>query len=285
MLAPAAKPMPAVKPKPHKTVQEVPAPDPVPVEAGKPAPETVAAADTADAPPAPEVPAEPPASTPVAAAPEIAPPLPRSGRIRYSIMRGDGGFVVGQSVHEWHHDGKHYTLSAVSETTGIAAIFKPAKVTQTSEGGFLKGELKPDNFRFDRGDNDIATASFDWQAQQITLGDGQVVPITDGAEDFLSMFYQLMQAAQRGEGFIMAVAKGSNVERYAFEWLGEEELTLKPGHFHAWHVRVRAASGGKDTTEVWLAREMAGLPVKIRFTDRKGAVFDQVAEEIEYEGK
>ena len=88
-----------------------------------------------------------------------------------------------------------------------------------------------------------------------------------------------------GEGFIMAVATGRKVERYAFEWLGEEELTLKPGRFHTWHVRVRAASGGKDTTEVWLGKEVAGLPVKIRNTDRKGDVFDQVAEQIEYEGK
>ena len=83
----------------------------------------------------------------------------------------------------------------------------------------------------------------------------------------------------------MAVANGRKVERYAFEWLGEDELALKPGHFHTWHVRVRAADGGKDTTEVWLGKEVVGLPIKIRFTDRKGDVSEQVAEEIDYEGK
>jgi hypothetical protein len=211
--------------------------------------------------------------------------LPRSGHIRFLITRGEGGFIIGRSIHEWHHDGKRYSLIATAETTGLVALFKPAKAVQSSEGGFFKGELKPENFRFDRGDNDVATASFDWKAQQVTLGDGQLVSISEGAEDMVSMLYQLMQAAQRGEGFVMAVATGRKVERYAFEWLGEEELTLKPGHFHAWHVRVRAESGGKDTTEVWLGREVAGLPIKIRNTDRKGDVFDQVAEEIVYEGQ
>ena len=224
-------------------------------------------------------------SAPVADDVEVIPPLPRTGRIRFSIVRGDGGFVVGRTMHEWHHDRKHYVMTATSETTGIASIFKPAKVVQTSEGGFHKGELKPETFRFDRGADDIATVRFDWQTQQATLDDGQVVAISEGAEDFLSMFYQLMQATQKGEGFVMAVATGRKVERYAFEWLADEELTLKTGRVNTWHVRVTAVSGGRDTTEVWLGKEVAGLPVKIRNTDRKGVVFDQIAEELDYEGK
>jgi hypothetical protein len=31
--------------------------------------------------------------------------LPGKGRVRYVITRGEGGFVVGQSVHSWEHDG------------------------------------------------------------------------------------------------------------------------------------------------------------------------------------
>jgi Protein of unknown function (DUF3108) len=264
---PVAHPAPSVEP-PAQTEDVASAPDP--------APEVV--------PPTPEVKEANPAVV-AEEIPEVAPPLPRSGRIRFSISRGTDGFAVGQSIHEWHHDNKHYSIHAISETTGIAAIFKSARVTQTSEGGFLKGDLKPENFSFDRGGNDIVSASFDWQAQKVTLGDGQIIDIADGAEDFLSMFYQLTQAAQRGEGFVMAVATGRKVERYAFEWLEEEELSLKPGRYKTWHVRVRAADGGKDITDVWLGQEVAGLPVKIRHTDRKGDVSEQVAQEISYEGK
>ena len=284
-LVKTAKPLPLTKPRPRKVAPVAPKPpdavatsEPTASPAETTEPDTTPQTDTNQAPPVmaePEVPA----------IPEVVPPLPRSGRIRYSVLRGKGGFVIGRAIHEWQHDGKHYTLNATMETTGLAAIFKSVKVTQQSAGGFLQGELKPEHFRYDRGDNDVVTASFDWNAQQVTLGDGKIVSVTDGAEDFLSMFYQLMQAAQRGEGFEMAVATGRKVERYAFEWLGEDELKLKAGQFHAWHVRVHAASGGKDITEVWLGKEVAGLPIMMRFTDRKGDVSEQVADEITYEGK
>ena len=284
-LVKTAKPLPLTKPRPRKVAPAAPKPpdavatsEPTASPAESAEPDATPQTDTNQAPPVvaePEVPA----------IPEVVPPLPRSGRIRYSVLRGKGGFVIGRAIHEWQHDGKRYMLNATMETTGLAAIFKSVKVTQQSEGGFLQGELKPERFRYDRGDNDVVTASFDWSAQQVTLGDGKVVSIADGAEDFLSMFYQLMQAAQRGEGFEMAVATGRKVERYAFEWLGEDELKLKAGQFHAWHVRVHAASGGKDITEVWLGKEVAGLPIMMRFTDRKGDVSEQVADEITYEGK
>jgi hypothetical protein len=310
LIVPVAKPAPSVKPVkpkpvPRKAPKKVPLPEApavatMPDSAPKPElpaepPETLA---HTDAPPEPEHVIEPAAPDSATAAepevvtevatepiPEIALVLPRSGRIRYSIIRGDGGFVIGKSIQEWQHDGKRYSIRGTSETTGIAAIFKPIKAWQSSEGSILNGEMKPDNFQFDRGNNDIVSATFDWKAQQVTLGNGQVVPITDGAEDVLSMFYQLTQAAQRGEGFVMAVATGKKVERYAFEWLGEEALTTKAGRFRTWHVRVRAASGGKDTTEIWLGREVAALPIRIRNTDRNGGIFDQVAEEITYEGQ
>lgn len=292
MHAPPPKPAPP-KPRKHRAKPKPPpALAPVqPVAPTPPAP-SEAAPDEAEKPPdeiaqngpAPAPEPESPNEPPPAAAPEIAPALPRSGRIVYAISRGSG-FTVGRAIHEWEHDGKRYRMQATAETTGIAAVFKSVKAVQTSEGGFEQGELKPEDFRFDRGNGDIGTARFDWQARQVTLGDGQAVPLTEGAEDFLSMFYQLAQAAQRGEGFTMAVATGKKVERYAFDWLGEEEVRVPLGMLSTWHVRVQAVEGGKDFTDVWLAKDFAGLPVKIRNTDRKGEVFEQSAVSVDYEGK
>ncbi|RTL48777.1 MAG: DUF3108 domain-containing protein [Rhodocyclaceae bacterium] len=285
---------PVPKPKPKTPPVKKPARVPVESTPVQPVPGAVnnPAQDNA-APSPPAVPAAPVQTpSPVAeAAPEIAPPLPLKGRIQFGVYKGDQGersFLVGRTVHEWQRDGKRYQLSATTETVGLAAMFRSVKIVQSSEGGFLQGELKPLAFRYDRGERDVATAAFDWAGRLVTLGDGQNVAIGEGAEDMLSMFYQLMQAAQRGEGFIMAVATGRKVERYAFEWLGEEVLKIKAGTFHAWHVRVRSASNAAgaagDTTEVWLGREVAGLPVRIRYTDRKGEVGDQIAEEITYDG-
>jgi hypothetical protein len=36
---------------------------------------------------------------------------------------------------------------------------------------------------------------------------------------------------------------------------------------------------------LWISAELRGLPLKIRFTDRKGEIFDQVADEIDIQEK
>ncbi|HQR03689.1 MAG: DUF3108 domain-containing protein [Proteobacteria bacterium] len=224
-----------------------------------------------------------PAALAVPAAPQIITPLPANGHIRYIVRRGEGGMVVGRAVTEWHHDGHSYRLTSTTETTGIVALFRPARVVQTSEGRLEGGELYPRRFVIDKGDGDVASADFDWAHQRVTLGDGRTLSFSDGAEDMLSMFFQLMAAAQREDGFQMAVATGRKVERYAFEWLPEETLSLPAGRFKTWHVRVRAVTGGGDSTEVWLAEDAMGLPVRIRHIDRKGELYDQDAEKIEYQ--
>lgn len=289
------KSKPRRKPKPAPPPRLVPPPAPEPTAAEAPAepeapPAPEAEPPSADTPSehAPEVATEPAVEPELAAAPvipDVAPNLPRRGRIVYTVSRGRSGFTIGRATNEWQHDGRHYRITATAETTGIAALFKSVKAVQTSEGKFEQGELRPERFHFDRGNGEVNSARFDWPAQQVTFGDGQVVSIAEGAEDFLSMFYQLAQAAQRGEGIVMAVATGKKVERYAFEWLGEETLSLPFGAVPAWHVRAQSAAGGKDFTEVWLAKDMAGLPLKIRNTDRKGEVYEQTAEAIDYESE
>jgi len=292
----------AAKPQPPKpVVPSEPTPPMVPpVPSETPTPQPSSSVPAGEAKPAVPAPAAAPAAPPVVAeeAPDAPIPLPHKGRIRFGVYKGDKGersLLVGRSLHEWQHDGKRYRLTATLETVGIAALFKNVKILQSSEGGFLKGELKPTLFHYDRGDGDVVESAFDWTAKSVTLQNGQdgkngqAAAIGDGAEDMLSMFYQLMQAAQRGEGFVMAVANGRKVERYAFEWLGEETLDIKAGSLRCWHVRVRSSVGGAgdgkgaDVTEVWLGKDMAGLPVRIRYTDRKGEVGDQIAEQIEYD--
>ncbi len=282
LVAVPAAPLPSSPPRAKK----VPIPKIAPEVVQDSAP--VLTQDTPSAVPEAATDPVPQAATSLATEPEpaeVVPSLPRHGRIQFAISRGDGGFVVGKSVHEWSHDGKRYNLSASSETTGLAALFKAVRVIQTSEGFFVQGDLKPASFRYDQGNGVVETADFDWDAHQVKMSNGLSFPVGDGAEDIVSMFYQLIQAAQRGEGFVMGVTTGKKLERYVFDWLEEDVLELKPGRFHAWHVRIRSVSGGADVTDVWLGREVAGLPIRIRHIDRKGEIFDQRAEIIDYEGK
>lgn len=268
---PAAKPRPAAEPVPAAA----PAPDVAaapaqvaPVEPVAPAGDAGAAAQAAQAAPAPAAPL--PAQT----------ALPGKGRLRYVITRGEGGFIIGQSVHNWEHDGFRYTLKSLTETTGLAAIFKPAQVLQISQGEITAEGLKPSSFRHERTGG-IDAATFDWQRRMVAYG-GREESIAAGTQDMLSMYYQLVLLAPKGGTLDMPIATGRKLENYRFEVLGEEALALPSGERRALHLKTRS---GNDTIELWLAigekAAARGLPLKIRFIDRKGEIFDQVADDAD----
>jgi hypothetical protein len=98
----------------------------------------------------------------------------------------------------------------------------------------------------------------------------------------LSMYYQLVLLAPASGVLDIPIATGRKLENYRFEILGEEAVALPAGERRATRVRIRS---GNDTIELWLGvgkgADMRGLPLKIRFTDRKGEIFDQLAEDID----
>ncbi len=271
---PKAAPPPAARPR-HLPAGLARAPEPATTVAAPELPRPVAVA-----PP----PSEPPPAAPPAAMPEPAPPVPATtalagrGQVRYAITRGEGGFVVGQATHTWEHDGFRYRLRSVTETTGLAALFKPARVVQSSEGELANDGLQPREFRHERVGG-VDTASFDWPGRVVAFA-GRREVIVNGTQDMLSMYYQLVLLAPTQGALDMPIATGRKLENYRFEVLGEETLAVPAGQRRA--LRVRTRSGG-DTIELWLqAGEGAasrGLPLKIRFIDRKGEIFDQIADE------
>lgn len=239
----------------------------------------------ASPPPEPPPVAVAPAPTPEPAVPvptQIA--LPGKGRMRYEVIRGEGGFVIGQSIHTWEHDGFSYQFKSLTETTGLAAFFKPVQVLQSSQGEVSADGLRPLEFRHERvGGTD--SASFDWPNRFVTYA-GRRESIVGGTQDMLSMYYQIVLLAPKSGMLDMPIATGRKLENYRFEVLGEEVLAFPSGERRA--LRVRTRSGG-DTIELWLrtgdAAAARGLPLKIRFTDRKGEVFDQVADNVDAETK
>jgi len=279
--APAPRPAkPLTPPIPHRTV----APGVIVMPHGEPvASPPVAQQDSVEAQPAPVEVA--PSDTAASSAPP-APKLPRRGSIRFVVSRGDQGFVIGQSLHRWSHDGKAYTLNNVTETTGIAAMIRPARVVQTSEGEVGLDGLRPREFRTEK--NGIAgdTASFDWTQMKLILSGGaqHEVRLVIGAQDMLSMFYQLsaLYPWVPNEVSEIMIATGRKFERYVFKVLGEEKLPTKFGELRALHLRTEGDGG--EAIDIWVGLELQGLPVKIRYADRQGETFDQNAEDIEYEG-
>ncbi len=195
---------------------------------------------------------------------------------------GEKGFVIGRSLHELRHDNVTYTLRSTTETTGLAGLFKPIKLIHISEGDVDDAGLRPREFRIERNGVTDERATFDWAGGRVRLPTrGREFPLEPGAQDMLSMFCQLAVLPITGATVAMPVVTGKKVERYEFAVIGEEKVMTGQGEVSAMHLRTQAATG-TEATEVWLGLNQSRLPVRIRHTDRKGDVFDQVADLIEF---
>lgn len=284
-----AKPAPAPpadRPRPRRVASAPPAvastaaaPSPVQAEAPSAAapaePSAVDAGALTEVPGTPDVDAGVPAE-PAMAAPVQHPALPGKGRVRYVVTRGESGFVVGQALHTWEHDGLVYKAQSIAETTGLAALFKPVRVMQSSEGELTAEGLKPHEFRHQRVAG-LDAASFDW-VRRVVAYRGREESIAPGTQDMLSLYYQLVLLAPQSGTLDVPIATGRKLESFRIEVLGEETVTLPAGERRALRLRTRS---GNDSLELWIAADMRALPVKIRIIDRKGEIFDQIVQDID----
>ena len=249
-----------------------------PLARSKPAPEAPSIAAEPEAPAAPDV---EPALADVTSPPlePVQPLLPAKGIIRFAIYMGTQGFQIGRAEHRWEftEDGR-YHLFGMTETSGLAALIKTVRFENESRGRLVAGGLQPEHYLSRKNGKDAnENADFDWSATQVLLSrDGQTRTIALGTQDILSLNYHLAYVRQPEHGATVGVVTGKKYERYALDSLGEEEIDTPAGHFRTLHLRAMTDS----TTEIWLALDHHRLPVKIRFTDKKGDIFEQIATEL-----
>ncbi|MGE5386797.1 MAG: DUF3108 domain-containing protein [Betaproteobacteria bacterium] len=266
--APPPKPHP-VKPKRlasnvHKSTQTIPS---VPAEMAETTP-PIKEASSGEVPLAAPAPPKPPA----------VPRLPARGSIRYAVYRGTEGLEVGRASHDWFFADDAYSITTILETSGLAAWFKPVRIEMESTGKLVASGLQPQRLVTRRnGAETKENADFDWTTHQVTLArDGRHFDLRDGAQDIVSFQYQLAFLPQLTNGASLEIATGKKFAPYRIEALGEETLETPAGIFRTLHVRAKT----DDTTELWLALDRQMLPVKIRYTDRKGESFEQIAVEL-----
>lgn len=276
--APPAGPPAAVPAPAPVTPRAVPRPAGTPKLASvAPSPQVAPAAAHIEAPPeiAPDMAST---ATGPAGAP-VSPVLPATGTIRFAIYKESLGLQIGRAEHRWEfgEDGS-YRLVGITETSGLVSLFKPVRLETESRGRLVAGGLQPDTYRSLKNGRDAnENADFDWSTGEVRLArDGSVRPVAPGTQDILSLNYQLAYLGRLAEGSTLGVVTGKKYERYALDSLGEEEIETPAGRFRTLHLRAMT----DNVTEIWIALDRQRLPVKIRFTDKKGDSFEQVATEI-----
>jgi hypothetical protein len=237
-----------------------PADEPAPVEEAAPAPTS-----------------SPSAASPVAGPTEAVRPrhLPAAGELTYTLYLGLDGFSVGRSTYSWTVEGDTYKLVSDSETTGIADLFRPQRLTYISQGRLTAGGLRPERFtmtRTRRGETDEARAHLDWDAGQLTYGrpaHPRTVTLPAASQDIVSFILQLALNPPAQGRIRLPITNGLRLETYELEVLAEEPIETPLGPLIALPLK-QIRKDGAEGIEVWLAVEYRYLPVKVRFLDREG---------------
>lgn len=222
--------------------------------------------------PVPEV-VEQPTPSPL---PRTPPPWAGRGKIRYLVFYGENAFMIGEAIHEWTVEEEHYSLKSTAEPKGLAALRGKVR-RQSSEGDITATGLRPRIFRDQREGRDAEVVTFDWEARRAIFTGGRAeVVLAEEAQDMLSVFYQLAWHSP-SQTIDLPVATAGRIGRMMFSWIGEESLVLAEKTIPTLHLRAQQA-GSVEATDVWLAPSWDGLPVKIRHTDKKGEIWEQVAQ-------
>lgn len=212
--------------------------------------------------------------------------LVSEAKLEFDVFRGE--LAIGETRYQWVHDGSDYRMDQVTETTGLAGLLKPLRVEQRSTGEVTTDGLKPLRYvsRATQGKATEEDVVFDWDGNRVKLRAGTKQSdhaLTAGAQDMLSLWLEIIWRAQVGGDFDFTLATG---KRYTPRWFVADpalgSLDTAVGRQLVRRLQARAQPGDNQI-EVWLAPNLRWLPVLIRFTDRKGDVYDQRVRLIEYE--
>lgn len=261
--APAPKPKKKPKPKPEPKTPEAEAAPAAAPEAPSPA---TPAEETPQADAEPQPAAEPEQARPL---------LPKHAQLTFAVYQGSGGMQLGEAVHRLEIEEGRYTLKALTQTTGLASIFKTYVLTQTSQGQVDAQGLLPHSFTEEkkqaRGSQSLS-AEFDWAAHKLHFSHGGETDLPEQAQDILSFLYQLSQmpSANR-ETMPIRISNGKKLEFYELEIGAKEEIETPLGKLLALPLRKLHARG-EEGLDIWLGLEYRLLPVKVRQIDRAGQV-------------
>jgi len=205
----------------------------------------------------------------------VSPPLlPKHAQLHFAVQYGSGTFKVGEVTHFLDNTKGRYTLRAETQTTGLVGIFKSYRLSQSSTGTVTKQGLRPESYievKTDGSGTQTASATFDWDALKVRFENGNEKPLTERAQDILSLPYQLSQLPLNLESFPIVLSKGKNINQY-FITVGDEQ-TISTAFGELRTVMLSKVHGAnEDGLIIWLALEYRLLPVKMLYLDKSGEV-------------
>jgi len=212
--------------------------------------------------------------------------VPARVEITYAVFLGS--MKIGEGRDVFQHDGRTYRVVSESKTAGLAAALYRLNVRRESQGRVTRAGLRPETFSEERNGKPKRSAAFDWERKLATLVDvneSQTVALPDNSWDSTSFGYNFAFVPPEASGLAAHLTDGRRLREYRYALLGREKIDTELGALETLHVKKVQGPQDKRAFEVWLAVEQYHMPVRIRYTDRDGKVFDSVVTRIVFPEK
>lgn len=202
--------------------------------------------------------------------------LPPPGEWAYDVSGSAKGIPYRASgTLGWKPRGQRYEATMV-----LSATFFGSR-TQISQGTLTLQGLRPDTF-IDRARKE-RRLDMDWtRASYTTAPSDAALPLPTGAQDRLSLFFQLgyLLAGQKsppapGQSWSLPVLSPAQAQTWTFTWKGTETLDLPAGKLPAWKLEREARHPGDTRMTLWFAPSLQFIPVRIRLVEDDGDTVDQ----------
>lgn len=205
-----------------------------------------------------------------------APGLPAPSEWAYDVSGNAKGIPYrAKATLNWKHDGQRYETTMLLRATFLGSR------AQTSQGTLSTQGLRPETF-VDRARKE-RRLDMDWPKGSYTSNpSGAVLPLPAGAQDRLSLFFQLafLLAGQKtppapGQSWSLPVLSPAQAQPWTFVWRGGETIDTGAGKLTAWKLEREARHPGDTRMTLWLAPEMHHMPVRILLVEEDGDTVDQ----------
>jgi hypothetical protein len=208
--------------------------------------------------------------------------VPAHIEIKYRVSMGS--MKIGEGLDVFEHNGDAYSVVSESKTAGIAAMLYRLNIRREAKGKITSEGLRPRTFSESRNGKVKRAATFDWDANQVHLVDGdenkQTVALPPNTWDATSFAWNFAFTPIGNKELNINLTDGRRVTSYRYAIIGRETLNTAIGDIATLHVKKVQEGDDKRAFDVWLATERSYVPVRIRYTEKDGTAFDSLVEAI-----
>jgi hypothetical protein len=200
------------------------------------------------------------------------------GRVELAYEISRNGLTIAEVLWVLEHDGRSYRITETGKGRGILALRGATR--RSSHGTISPHGLRPRQFIDERSGRSRARADFDWRLKTVTMqykGEPRTEPLPPHAHDRLAFLFDFAFAPSGRSEAAFDLFDGRGQSHHLYTADGRAPLKTPAGEFQALRF-VRAK--GRERTELWLARELGDLPVRIVVSEEDGTRYEQVATKI-----